>query len=359
MRCCLLLAACLFLAGPVGAIDPDKYLPGDTDAVVAINVQQILASPLVKTHYLQPVQDWLKSSEETPRHLKSLGLDPLKDIDQVVFANGEGLYRLTKGVEKGKTVYGSEGGYFFLVKGRFNVARIRTYADQLAKEKESIIVKTHKAGGGTIYELDFSRLGGKDPKKDDKKEPAKVAPIILFAAVVDGTTIAASSRMEPVVEALDKAAGKRKPGLKHKEMTAALAKLDGKQSVGIAVPGIAGFSLDAEITKLGGKIVERPVKFMLQEDGIDGIAGSIQVTDGITGGVVVTVRGAAVAKDVAKSLQQDLSDGIDLILRALFKYPKLGPVAEFVKSITVSVKDNKTVQIQGNVTAQQAAESLK
>ena len=156
-----------------------------------------------------------------------------------------------------------------------------------------------------------------------------------------------------------KAAGKRKAVLKYKELAAAVAKIDAKKSVGIAVIASAGFGLDADLKKVGGKVVETPVKQMISQDGIDSINGSIHVTEDITGSVTVGVRGAAVAKDVAKVLQEDLNDGIDLILRALFKYPKLGPVAEFIKAINVTVKDNRTVTIQANVTAKQVADALK
>jgi hypothetical protein len=114
-----------------------------------------------------------------------------------------------------------------------------------------------------------------------------------------------------------------------------------------------------DVKVVGNKILETPVKQPISQDGIDGINGFIQVTDGITGDVTVTVRGAAAAKDVAKSLQMDLTDGIDLILRAIFKYPKLGPVSEFIKAINIAVKDNKTVTIKANVDAKQVEESLK
>lgn len=324
---------------PAQAIEPDKYLPNDTDAVVAINVQQILASPLVKTHYAASLPELFKSNDDVQKALKTVGLDPLKDIDQIIFANGEGLYRLTKGVEKGKTVYGSTGGYFGLIKGKFDVAKFKAYGEQLAQQKDSILARTHKAGTGTLYELDLGRP--------------------LFVGILDSTTIAVSNRLEPVVEAMEKATGKRKTALKYKELVPALAKIDGKKSVGIAVIASAGFGLDADLKKIGGKVVEIPVKQTMSQDGIDSISGSIQVTDGITGDVIVAVRGAAAAKDVAKSLQMDLTDGIDLIVRALFKYPKLGPISEFVKAINVNVKDAKTVTIKSAVDAKQVAESLK
>src|SRR5262249_20233392 len=299
----------------------------------------ILASPLVKTHYAASLPELLKGNQDVQKVVKGVGIDPLKDIDLLIFTNGESLYRLTKRVDKGKTIYGSEGGYFFLVKGRFDVAKFRAFGDQLGKDKDSLLVKTHKVGSASLYELNVGRT--------------------IFLGVLDGTTLAVSSRQEPVAEALEKAAGKRKTVLKYKELAPAATKIDAKKSIGIAVLGSAGFGLDADLKKAGGKVVEIPVKQTISQDGIDSINGSINIIDDITGSVTVAVRGAAAAKDVAKSLQEDLTEGIDLILRALFKYPKLGPFAEFIKAINVTVKDNKTVTIQANVTAKQVADALK
>jgi len=332
-------AAWVSLALPAQAIEPDRYLPNDTDAVVSINLRQIINSPLVKLHYKDSLPEAFKFSPELDKLLTGSGIDPLKDIDQIIFANGEGLYRLTKGVENGKTVYGSTGGYYALLKGRFNVARVRGYADRLVKDKDPLVSKTHKAGAATIYELDLGRP--------------------LFVAVLDGTTVALSSRLEPIVEALEKAAGKRKTAFKYKELAPALARLDGKKAAGVAVLGTAAFGLDAGVKKVGNNVIETPIKQMINEEGIDGVSAAVQVTDGIALEAVVAVRGSAAAKDVAKSLQLDLTDLIDIVIRGLFKYPKLGPVAEFVKAIQVEVKDARTVTIRAAIDAKQAADSLK
>jgi hypothetical protein len=322
------------------AAEVDKYLPNDTDAVATVNVRQILASPLVKTYYLESLQEWVKTNEDMQKLVKGLGIDPLKDIDQLIFSNGESLYRLAKRVEKGETIYGSDPGVFFLVKGKFDVAKARAYGEQLAKEKDGVLVKTHKVGAAAVYELDIAGT--------------------IFVGVADSTTIAVSTRLEPVAEVLEKAAGKRKSVFKYKELAAAVARIDAKKSAGIAVIANAGFGLDANVKKVGGKIVsETPVKQTISEDGINSISGSINITDGIVGEVTVGVKGAAVAKDVAKTVQGDVSRGIELILKALFKYPKLGPFAEFIKSINIAVKDNRTVTIKSEVTAKQAADALK
>lgn len=334
-----LCAAWVCLALPAQAIEPDKYLPNDTDAVVSINLQQIFNSPLVKLHYKDSLPEAFKFSPELDKLLTGGGIDPVKDLDQIIFANGEGLYRLTKGVENGKTVYGSTGGYYALLKGRFNVAKVRGYADQLVKDKDPLVSKTHKAGAATIYELDLGKP--------------------LYVAVLDGTTIVLSSRLDPVTEALEKATGKRKTAFKYKELAPALAKIDGKKAGGVAVLGTAAFGLDAGVKKVGNNVIETPIKQMLNEEGIDGISASLQVTDGIALDAVVAVRGSAAAKDVAKSLGMDVTDLIDIAIRGLFKYPKLGPVAEFVKAIKVEVKDAKTVTIKSAVDAKQVADSLK
>lgn len=329
---CLLV---LVLVWPAQAAVVDKYLPNDTDAVVIINVQQILASPLVKTHYQKLLQDWLKTEGDLQKRLQDLGIDPLKDIDQVIFTNGESLYRLTKRTEQGKVIYGSEGGYFFLIKGRFNAAKLSTAADKLAQDKQGVVAKSTKG----LYEVGVGRT--------------------LHVGIIDGTTIAVSSRPEPIIDTLERAAGKRKSALQYKEMGTVIGKLDAKKSVGIAIIGSAGFGLDAAVSKVGGKVVEKPIKQMISEDGIDGVHGSINVTDGMAGNVVVNVRGSAVAKDVAKSLQQDLNDTTVLAFNLFVNYPKLSPLAELVKSIKIAVRDAKTVTLEAGVTAKQVEDALK
>jgi hypothetical protein len=344
LRRSLLAVVLVFGIGALraSAAEVDKYLPNDTDAVVTVNVRQILGSPLIKMYYLESLQELIKSNEELQKAVKGIGIDPLKDIDQVIITNGESLYRLTKRVEKGETKYGSEPGFFCLIKGKFSVAKIRSYGEELAKEKDGILVKTHNVGTAAVYELNVGSVG------------------TIFVGVADSTTIAVCSRQQPVAEVLEKAAGKRKSVLKYKELAAALARIDAKKSAGIAVIANAGFGLDADVKKVGGKVVgETPVKQTISEDGINSISGSINITDGIVGEVIVGVKGAAAAKDVAKTVQGDVSRGIELILQALFKYPKLGPFAEFIKSINVAVKDNRTVTIKSEVTAKQAADALK
>jgi len=334
-----LLLLVLMAALPVQAADFEKYLPADTDAVVAINIQQMLASPLVKTHYLESLQKLIKDNETVAKALKELDFDPLKNVDRIVLANGEGLYRIEKKNVKGKVVIDSQGGYFFVIKGTFDAVKFRAKAEELIKELGAT-AKAQKVGDVPIWQIEAGER-------------------TLFASVLDGTTIAVSSRKESILEALDRATGKKKTPFKYKELQPAINKMDPKKSLALAVLGSAGFGLDLETTKVGGKLVERPVKQMISQDGLDSISGGITMDEGITANIVVGVRNSAAAKDVAKSVQDDLNAGTELIFGLAVKYPKLAPLQSFVRSIKTTTKDARTIAIQAAVTPQEVADSLK
>src|SRR4051794_26808628 len=70
------------VAAPVRAAEVDVLLPAETEAVMFVNVRQILDSDLVKKYALGQVKQALQGNENQ-KLLKDLGLDPLKDIDRV------------------------------------------------------------------------------------------------------------------------------------------------------------------------------------------------------------------------------------------------------------------------------------
>src|SRR5260370_1078179 len=79
------LAACV-VACPARAAEVDKHLPGDANLVVSVNVQQLLASEVVKKYALAKLKDAMKGDAETEKVLKELGLDPLTDFTRVTVA---------------------------------------------------------------------------------------------------------------------------------------------------------------------------------------------------------------------------------------------------------------------------------
>src|SRR5262249_9410592 len=149
-RIAVLSAILLSVAGVASAADVDPYLPDDAEAVLTVNVRQILDSPLIKKHALESVQKLLESS--SLKDLKDLDLDLQKDIDRLVFANS-----------------GSEADrLLFIAHGRYEVAKFEAKALALAnaQPKQWKITLVPDGAGGQYKILESSRwfdLTGKRP----------------------------------------------------------------------------------------------------------------------------------------------------------------------------------------------------
>src|SRR5206468_1258592 len=104
----LALAAGL-AAAPARAAEADKYLPSDTEAVVGINVRQLLDAPLVKKYALEQIKDALKKNAEVTTALQAMNLDPFKDVNSVVIAVSDKV---------------AQGQGLAIVHGNFDVSKI-------------------------------------------------------------------------------------------------------------------------------------------------------------------------------------------------------------------------------------------
>ena len=65
---------------------PDRLIPGDAKVMVAVNVRQMLQTPVVKKHALDPLKLGLQRNDELRQLLAAAGLDPLKDIDTIALS---------------------------------------------------------------------------------------------------------------------------------------------------------------------------------------------------------------------------------------------------------------------------------
>ena len=83
--------AAIALALPARSAEVDRFLPDKTEAVLTINVKQMLHGGLVKKYGLEALQQGLKDCGEIQTILHGMGIDPFQDIDRlVVAAAGEG-----------------------------------------------------------------------------------------------------------------------------------------------------------------------------------------------------------------------------------------------------------------------------
>src|SRR5262249_46222626 len=68
------------------AAEVDRFLPGDTEIIVHVNLRQALGSDLVKKYALEQIKTPLKQSAELQAVLTAAGVDPIKDITSLTLA---------------------------------------------------------------------------------------------------------------------------------------------------------------------------------------------------------------------------------------------------------------------------------
>jgi len=299
----------LLLAGPARAADLDKLLPDDTEAVITINVKQILDSALVKKLPLDLVKDAIKNSNEATKVLDDLGFDPFKDLESIVVASPGGQ-------EADK--------WLVVIRGKFDEKKFKARAKEEAKEKKDVV---------KVIEVP----DGRDGKYEMYEISPPNSPQSVLVSVADSKTILVSGGKDYVVNALDQLAGRKKVALKSKEMAAVLKRIDDKQSLWVALVGSA---LEKTMLKDNDEAKEIIEKLTDATFGIT-IDKDIKVELGVTG------------KDekAAKDLDAKISDGIQQAqgLALLFvKDKQFKPLVDILKTIKTSLKD-KTITVKTEI----------
>lgn len=295
-----LLGVALLVSAPARAADTMKLLPDDTEAVVSIQVRQVLDSALIKKYGLVTAKELLKGEADVQKTLNDLGFDPFRDLESVLIASPGG-----SAPDKGLIV----------VSGKFDLGRFRAKAEEIAKNMPSSL-KVEKEGALTLYKITSPDMS-------------------LYAALADQETILVAQTREYLVEGLEKFAGKRTSALKSKTLPGLLAKVDQKQSVWLVAPGSAipvDLPLDNE-----------KLKKTLQ--GIESIVGGVNVTDEIKFKFLVAAKDV----DAAKALVRTINDGINVgkIFLGGLGGP-LAPVTDVLGAIKTTAKE-KLVTVECTV----------
>jgi hypothetical protein len=199
------VVALLTFALPAAADDVNKYLPDDADIVMVINVKQLMQAPLVQKY----APELLKKAQESDAHVKmaltGLGFDPLKDLTTVT---------VTSTVIRGGM--SAESNAAIILEGTFDAARLEALAEAAAGKDNP--VKVIKEGEHKIFEVKYAS----EPKP-------------MYAGIVDKSTIVLATEKSYVLEAFDRAAGKKTGNLK-KELATLIAKANPSQSVWLVAP---------------------------------------------------------------------------------------------------------------------------
>jgi hypothetical protein len=315
-----LALAGLLLAAPARAVEPEKLLPNDTEVVITINVKQMLTSDLAKKLPVDKLKEHVKGNEEANKILTDLGFDPFADLDSITTA-------LSSGSEPDKGLV--------IVHGKFDVAKFKAKAEQVAKDMEGVL-KIHKVPDG---------LGGQTELYEVN---APGSPQASFVALIGKDTLVASAGKDYVQDAIDKAAGKKKSGLENKELQALLGRMDAKQSLWVAVLGSTLAKSPFANAEEAKQVIDK-----LQ----DAIAG-VTIDKDIKLQVSVSAKSADDAKDLGEKLKEYLNKATGVALLFAGDNKALSPLIDLLKSVKPSVK-GKVVGLQVEISGDMIEEAIK
>jgi hypothetical protein len=313
-RTWLLAGALLALVLPARAAEPDKYLPNDTEAIVVLNVKQILDSPLVKKHLAEKIRDEIKNNAEVSKVLEALGFDPLKDLSSITIASS-GLNQDSKQA--------------VIAHGQFDPAKFEAKAEEVAKEQSNIL-KVLKEGGKKLYQVDA---------------PGQDKP--MFVALIDKKTIVASNDKEQVLEAFAREAGTKKGTVK-KDIQPLIEKADANQSLWLVVSGNALNKID--------QVSEERAKKNLEK--VESISAGFTVDKGVKLSFAVAAKNADNAKELAEEIKEGLNQIKGLVGLVAANQKELAPLVDIIGAIKVTT-DESTVSLKTEVSEEVIEKGLK
>jgi hypothetical protein len=321
---CLAAIGLFAVSLPARAAELDRYLPADSQIVINVNVRQLLDSELVKTQALEMLREALKSVDQAEEILKDLGFDPFKDLDRVVIA-APGDKEPDRGL--------------LIVRGRFDPAKIKAKAEDVAKTHDEIlrIVKIPDGKGGNLTVWQVS--------------PPET-PTPLFVSLADGNTLVASAGKDYVVDALRKFGRKEPVSLKDKEFEGLLKTLDDKQSLSFAAVSAAiGKSV---LAGAGGQAGDALTK-------ITALGGGVTLSEDIKVEIVVSAKNAAEAKEFRDTADSGIKLALGLLAamsQGAEANPGLELALEVVKGLKIQVKD-KTIILKGRISGETITDAFK
>jgi hypothetical protein len=287
----LLIALSLPLSAP--AADWQKYLHDGTDGVITFNVRQFLDSPLIKKAGLDKA---LAKDDQAQAILKELGLDPLKDVERIIFGGG------------------AEEASLVVVQGKFDATRFHAKAEAAAKEHKEIL-EIHKVTGGPLYEL--RNLDGLIPGLPPQAA-GQVKGKSVFVVVADGANVVIAFTKQTALEVLDKAAGRKTTQLKNKQAAALISKINGKQTLAVAMPGQASGA-----------------------EKLQSVTGGVTLTADLTLDVSIAMEDAAAATQLKDLIKEQLD-------RAQAFAAAIAPAKEALDALKIETKD-KNVLMTGTI----------
>ncbi len=287
------------LAAPI----PDRLTPADADMVITVNVRQMLRTPVIQKHALDPLQTLLKRNAELRQFFTAAGLDPLKDIHTIGLS--------TSGNPAGT------GKLLAVVRGAFEPDKAKTAAEEYAKKHPGHI-KALKEGELPMWEI----------TSDNKS---------FFAAFAGKSALVMTASKEDTLAAVRRA--NKPPQPLNKELQAALDHLPDGESAWLAM------------------VATEQVKQLLQSDdtakdfadALQSVTGTLKLTEDALLTLVVHNSNAAAAAQVKSKLD-------DLLKVFAFVGAGRDGSGQLIKDVLDSIKlatDKNDVSIRVKLTGAQ------
>jgi hypothetical protein len=259
-----LLAVAVAPAGAAPAPNPnrarvpaERMIPADTEGVIVFNWREMLDSPMVKKQ-LPEAKKVLQKNEPAQQILKAVGLDPFRDIDNVMIAFSQ--------------AGGGDGKMLVVVRGNFDLAKVAKAAAAHA-EKNPGKLKITREKGVRVYEI--------EAKGQNKP---------LFAAFADSSTLIASPTKEYTLDRVAKA--KETPVPLNAHLKAALAKTATKDALWFTV--VATEQIKEQLGKS-----PQTKEFA---NAVDSLTGGVSIGDNLKLTVKINCKNADTAASIRKKL---------------------------------------------------------
>ncbi len=295
----LVASALLILAArPASAADVYELLPGDTQAVLTCNVKMVLACDLIKKE-IPKIRENIRELPEASFAMSTLGFDPLKDVERVILA--------TSNVD-------DEDEVFVIVKGKFDINKIKTLAKAASVERKDHF-KIHSFDGQALFEAWL---------------PEEERP--TYFSFADAQTLVASVKKNYVTDALQVSNGKKKSALS-KDLRAVLKKENPKQCITLSA---LGKGLTGTTTS---------------PDKVEQFFGGITITDAVHFHFTVVTQDAPSAIRVANDLKEAMKAASQLMSAFADDPAETTLVKQVLDGVKISAHSN-TIIMTATVSAE-------
>jgi len=321
----LLLAAPL-LAAPAPVEPPDegwqRVLPEDVDGLLVLDVKQLMDSPLVKKGLKGKLPALLSDQFLVPVRLEQFGVDPAKDLRQVVIAQARSHWT----DKDGKPTHGSGGLIVF-----------RT-------------AKTEAALRATLADLVKAGKASESAEGDVKLFELRADAMPAFAAVLPGGGLAISPNRLAVAKAAARIKAGKRAAFKNAEMAKFVKGLKG----GPMLQGVMlGETVVGTSSNFNGGKGAPPVVMLqtLSDNGFAAVRFKARIKDTIKAGVDLECKDAGTAEKKAKEITGGIEAGKLVIGGQIMMMAQLKAVLKILDSATSKQMD-KTVRVEGEIEAE-------